>query len=120
MAIEKLKLSTLAQIDDGRIREAFEQALRRCEADCADRPALEEARRVVLTATLTPCLGDDATMESCDVQFQIVDQIPRRRSKVYNMKADESGLYFNELSPDDIRQLTLDEPRGPRSAKDVG
>lgn len=109
MAIEKFKLATLADLDDGRVREAFEQALKRCETDCKDRPAMKEPRRVSLTAFLCPVLGDNGEMESCDVQFQIVDSIPKRRSKVYNMKSTNAGLYFNELSPDDIRQQTLDE-----------
>lgn len=120
MAIEKFSLATLASIDQGRVREAFEQALKRCEADCKDRPGTDEARKVTLTAILVP-VHDEGTgeLESCNVQFQIVESIPKRKSKVYNMASDESGLFFNELSPDQIKQRTLDEPvyqGGPRKA----
>lgn len=114
MAIEKFKLATLATIDDGRIREAFEQALKRCETDCKDRPALKDPRRVTLSAVLVPIVGDNGEMESCDVQFQIVDAIPRRKSKVYNMKSTPSGLLLNELSAHDINQRTLDDIAQPK------
>lgn len=120
MAIERFNLGSLSALDGGRVREAFEQALKRCEADCKDRPALKDPRRVSLTATITPVVGDDGNLESCDVQFQIVDSIPKRKSKVYNMKSTASGLLFNELSPEDINQRTLDEASGPRSIADAG
>lgn len=116
MAIEKFRLSTLASIDEGRIREAFEKELKRAEADCKDRPALKKPREVVLVAVLVPVLGHDGECESVDVRFEIQAKVPRRTSKVYNMRSTPGGLLFNELSPEDVRQGTIDEPTGPRSA----
>lgn len=107
--IEKFRLSTLNKIDDGRIREAYEQALKACEADCKDRPNLKDARSVTLHAVLVPVSGDSGEMESCDVQFQIFSRVPKRKSKVYNMISKGGNLLFNELSPEDVRQGTLDD-----------
>lgn len=120
MAIEKFSLKSLADIDNGRVREAFEQALGRCESDCKDRPGVDAARKVTLTATLSPVIDPDGEMSSCNVQFQITDSVPQRKSKVYNMQAGRAGLLFNELSPDEVNQMTIDEAPGPRSASNAG
>lgn len=114
--IEKFQLTSLAVLDQGRVREAFEQAMRRLEADCKDRPNDPANRKVSLHMTMVPVANESGELESCNVQFQIVDQIPKRKTKVYNMKSTRGGLVFNELSPEDIRQGTLDDVPAPRSA----
>lgn len=114
MPIERLDLGSVAKLDEGRIREAFEQALKRCMDDCKDRPAVPELRKVQLLATLSPVVGDDGSMESCNVHFQIHDSVPKRSSKTYNMKAKGGSLFFNELSADQIHQRTIDDVEGPR------
>jgi hypothetical protein len=120
MAVEKFNLASLVGIDAGRIKEAFEQAVRRCEDDCRDRPAVDRDRTVTLRASFRPVVGDNGELESCNVDFEINDNIPKRRSKVYNMKAGRHGLLFNELSPEEIRQGTLDEAPGMKAVVDVG
>lgn len=105
----ELSLDTLSKIDGGRIAEAFAKALRNCESDCRDRPALKEARKIAVHLTIEPVAGDDGALESCRVQFQVVDSQPRRRSKTYDMRAHAGRLLWNELSPDDVRQRTLDQ-----------
>lgn len=121
MALEKFTLATLASMDDGRIREAFEQAVKRCELDCKDRPALEESRKVSMSVTLVPVLGEDAQLDSVNIVIKILDTLPKRCSKSYNMKASRSGLLFNEMSADDVNQATLEfgEPQ-PTEVPDVG
>jgi len=117
LAIQKFDLPSLRDLDNGRVSEAFLHAMRRCEYDCKDRPATPDARKVTLTCELVPVCTPAGELESVDVTFQIKDSVPVRRSARYNMKAVEGGgLLFNDLSPDDIRQATIDEPRGPRSA----
>lgn len=114
--IQTLSMKALAEIDNGRIREAYEQALRRAQSDCKDRPALERARKVSLTLTIVPVVGDNGELESCNVDFQIKEALPPRESRTYNMAADDAGLHFNELSRDDIRQRTIDQVPGPKKA----
>jgi len=116
MALEKFGVAALAKIDEGRIGVAFDEAIKRCEADCKDRPALKEARKITLTATIVPSVAPDGEMESCDLQLVIKETIPDRKTRVYNAISKRGGLYLNELSPDDARQLTLDEKEGPRKA----
>jgi len=108
MALEKFTLATLAEMDQGRIRIAFEQALQRLQDDLKDRPAVESARKITLLVSLVPIVGDDGELDSVDVDFKITDTVPKRESKTYNMQATRGGLLFNELSPDEVRQRTLD------------
>lgn len=109
MHMKKFDLGALAEIDNGRLKSAFELALKRCEADCKDRPALGEARKLALHCELIPVADDSGDMEMCKVSFMITESLPRRRSKTYMMTATENGLMFNDLSPEDARQMTLDQ-----------
>lgn len=118
MAIEKFDLSSLSTIDEGRIREAFEQALKRARDDCSDRPALAKPRKVNLTATLTPVCDPNGSLSSVTVQFEIEDKLPKRMSNKYDMAITRGGLLFNELSKDDIHQQTLDDAPTPKATEE--
>lgn len=115
--LEKFDLATLAAMDGGRIREAFEQALNRCRHDCEDRPAVDGARKITLVVSLTPIADDSGELSSVDVAFDLNDRLPKRGSKTYNMQAVTGGLVFNELSPDEVKQKTLD--MAPKPGKQV-
>lgn len=115
MAIEVLNLSSLSSIDQGRLAVAFEHELKKCEADCSDRPAIEKARIVRLEISLTPRLAEGSLeMESADVFFKVSSAIPKKETRNYNMRATRSGLVFNELSPDNVNQATLDMAPKPK------
>jgi hypothetical protein len=118
MAIEKFRLESLATIDGGRIKEAFEQAFARLVADCHDRPDLKAARKLGLIVIVEP-ISDGGTLNSIDVNFEMKDSLPKRESRSYNMALDQGGhVVFNELSPEEIRQRTLDMASpGPRAVK---
>lgn len=108
--LTKLTLKSLETLDDGRIREAVNQALRRCEDDCRDRPGVKQNRSVTISINLEPqqC-GETGTLDSVDIAIDIKEKIPARKSKRYNALAKGHGLFFNEASPEDVDQLTLDE-----------
>lgn len=105
--LEKFTLATIADMDGGRIRTAFEQALKRIEADCKDRPGVKAARKLELVLTMTP-VADDGDLDSVNVTFRIKDSVPKRESKSYNMQAVPGGLLFNDASPEDVHQMSLD------------
>lgn len=115
--IEEFRLESLATIDGGLIREAFEQAMRRCRADCEDRPGVDKPRKVTVVATFTPTQASDGTFDSCDVQFDVDDTLPKRQSPRYNMKVERGRLFYNEMSPDAIRQRTLDDAPRPQATE---
>ena len=119
MGLEKFDMGTLTELDGGRIRTAFEQALKRLETDCKDRPNVKAARKLELVITMTPLPDDAGDLDSVDVKFRVKDSVPKRESKAYNMRAVPGGLLFNELSPDDVRQQTLDMAPKPAPMGEV-
>lgn len=112
MSLEKLTMAALADIDDGRLRAAWEQALHRMRTDCHDRPKLEKGRKIVLSTILTPVANDDGTMRGVDVTFEVSEVSPKRESPVYSMLAERGGLFFNDLSKENAKQRTLDDVPG--------
>lgn len=118
--LEKFSLSTLATMDGGRISTAFEQALNRLRYDCEDRPAIEGKRIVTLSVTMEPVPDDDGSLGSVDVSFALNEKLPKRASKSYNMQAVAGGLLFNELSPDEVKQRTLDMAPRPGAQTETG
>lgn len=117
MGLEAFTLATIADMDGGRIRLAFEHALARCQDDCKDRPDLKTSRKIALVLHLEP-VCEKGHLESVDVTFKITDTIPKRESKSYNMKAVAGGLLFNEASPEDVRQMSLDMAPQPQLVED--
>lgn len=117
MAVEKFNLKSLAEIDDGRLRKAWEQALNRARLDCEDRPSVEKARTVTLTIELVPVREPGGSLHSVDASFRVRDKLPEIQSPAYSLRAGRGGLFYNELSLDDVNQMTLDEV-GPRTYDD--
>lgn len=107
--LKQITLSSVAELDSSRIATAFDQALRRCEADLKDRPAVRAARSVSLTITLKPDTDSTGELTSVSVAFDVKESIPKRSSRAYVAEMGRAGLHVNDLSPDDPNQLTLDD-----------
>jgi hypothetical protein len=116
MALEQFHLATLATLDGGRVGAAFDLALRRVIDDLNSRPNDDRARKLSLTVVLQPVADEKGDLVDTQVQFLVADNLPKRQSKVYSMSAEGGELWFNELSPDNVRQMTIDE-RGPRRVR---
>lgn len=104
MALEVFNLLAAAHIDNGRLNVAIEQELKRCTDDCIDRPMVRAARTITLQFVITPCEDGDTV----DVDFRIHGKLPKRQSRSFNMQPAQGGLLFNELSPEAVKQATLD------------
>lgn len=114
MGLERLTLKAITKIDGGRLEAAFDQALHRLQADCKDRPGTKDARKLALHLSLSPLIDEDAlSLGSVDVAFHFTETVPKRRSKKYNMRAEAGGLFFEDLSPDDVRQMTIEQGAKP-------
>jgi hypothetical protein len=108
MGLKQFDLAAIAEIDAGRIAVAFNHALRRCESDCLDRPGLKTRRTVTLTVALEPVLEGAGGLDSVNTSFSVAEKCPKRDSTAYNMKLTRDGLAFNELSPEDVDQMTFE------------
>ena len=116
--MKRLSIETLRNLDGGRIAVAFDQAITRAREDCIDRPALGGVRKVQLVASFKPVVDGEGDLDSIDVQFDIKEAIPARKSKAYNMRADDAGLFFNELSPERADQQTFEAMGDPEDSRD--
>ena len=101
-------------LGQGRMAEAFNQALARVYDDCKDRPELKTARKITLTVSMKPRAEQGGSLDTVDVAFDVKDNVPKRESRTYNMTAGRGGLLWNELSPDEVRQKTLDMAPAPK------
>ena len=76
-----LSLETVSTMDDGRLREAFDQALARCLSDMRDRPGVGTARKIKLTVSLSPNVNDAGELDTVGVGFDFTEDIPKRSSR---------------------------------------
>ena len=109
MAVLEVTLDTIAKMDDGKLAAAFALLAREAIQDCADRPALTKKRKVTMTVEFEPELeGRNLSTVKFAVDFQ--GARPALQSRVYSGRLDRKGrLTFNDLSPDDPDQMTLDQ-----------
>lgn len=116
MALAEFDFTKLGDLDGGRVLEAINQALERAVFDCDDRPGVNKARTVTLKIGLTPVVSDRGDMESVHMSFSVGESRPVRASRSYAMDVRKIGrrfaLLFNELSPEDTSQMTLDMQPG--------
>lgn len=107
---QKLTLQGLTGLDNGKAAAVFQHELRKVVKDCVDRPGESGARKVYLEVSVKPSQDAAGICETAEVEFEVKSKIPTQRTKTYQMEVDARGeLLFNEASPDDIKQRTLDE-----------
>jgi len=111
MALKRLDLETLREIDSGMVMELFHAALEHAVKDCMERPADKRARKVVLQLTLAPVVSIQGNTIDCDGvrgAFQCRAKLPDMETKVYDFGVQQGGkLVFNEDSLTNHRQSTL-------------
>lgn len=103
-------LNKLGQLDGGRVAEAFAQAMKRVVLDCEDRPGDDKARKVILQGEITPIVGQGGVCEGVNIEFQIQDKLPTRKSRSYAMGVKSGGkIFFSTGDPLNVDQFTFDE-----------
>lgn len=113
--LKELSLASLAEIDGKRLSIAFEQALTRVIADCDDRPGEKKPRTIMLKVEVVPVL-DGNICDNAKVQATIHDDVPKRKSKIFDMslrkRAGKAKLLFRPDSLDEVDQQTMDFGNG--------
>jgi hypothetical protein len=106
----KLGLSSLKELDMGKIAAAFDHEMRHVVNDCLDRPGDETARTVSLCMKMVPDCDSTGVAETVTAEFVIKSTVPPRTSKKYQLQTHRNGhVLVNPESPEDITQGTLDE-----------
>ena len=112
MAMVKLGLESIDELDGGRIAAAFNEELAAVIRDVCDRPTLEKSRMVALVLRVKPvsasAMGGSAI--GAEVTAEVSSKVPKRESVNYSMElCDGQTLRFRPLSPGDPNQHTIDE-----------
>lgn len=110
MTFVQLSLTSLQDLDDGRVLVAFNHELTRAVKDCLDRPGDKNKRIVSLEFALTPVVGDEGQCESAEGEFAIKSKVPTRKSKTYSFGVNRKGaLIYSSNSPESVNQTTFDD-----------
>lgn len=120
MPFVQLTLSSLKDLDDGRVSKAFDHEIKRAVQDCIDRPGDKKARTVMIELELTPVVSTEGGIletEGCKGEFTIRSKVPSRKSKTYEFKANKQGhLSYSSNSPEAADQTTFDDVN-PKTGK---
>ncbi len=109
------KFTALGEIDDGRIAVAIDRGIERIMADLHDRPTVDKSRTITLTIAFVPRADDRGRLDDVDVYCDIKERAPARETKTYRMSTRGGELFYNELSPENPDQGTLDLAAAKRS-----
>jgi len=120
MALQPLTLTTVDQVDDGKIAKMFNKLLHGAVEDCCMRPSTKKAREVHLIVYIEPKPDTDTGIcDECEVQFKLKNRVPERKSNAWRMGCKPSGkIFFNASNPESIAQMTLDEQNGRKIPPD--
>lgn len=110
MALKELNLEGLASIAGGKVDAAVNMQLKRMIADCEDRPGDKNPRKVVLTMLVRPVMLQDGAVTDVNVECEVSSAIPKYISKPVDCRIKHGQrAVFNDLSEDDVDQMTIDE-----------
>ena len=97
MALYELSLASLSALDSGRVDVMFKHCLERVIWDCKDRCGVKDARKIRIEIGLTPVIGEDGDLMSCNVTVDMTESTPKRKSPRYDMGLRGKSLVFHEL-----------------------
>lgn len=108
-SLKELDLSGLVEIDGGRVALAVQSAIRRCTADCYDRPGVKKSRKVTLEIEIVPVQDENGLCENCKALAKIKESTPVRESRVFDCSVGSGNrLLFRPDSLDDAGQGAFD------------
>jgi hypothetical protein len=126
MALKKLTVETLHELDFGSIGIAFQKHLARVVQDCIDRPGDKRARTVLLEMKVVPVVeirGSTIDCEGAKGTFKLKSKVPDHETQELDFAVRHDGsLVFNEESPRNHRQGVMfpqaQQPQGENEDAD--
>lgn len=108
MALMKLSVASMNELDGGRLRTAIEKSIKRAVDDCKDRPNLDTARKVGIELIITPYADETGDVVSVNLDYQVKPTLPPMKREGLSLSVQKDGaLLFNEHSPDNVNQRTV-------------
>lgn len=113
MSKQKFEAASLDTIDDGRVKAAIDLHLRQLAADIADRGSDGAKRSLTIKLELEPQVSS-GEVYNVATEITVTANVPPRRTRPLSMTVEADSrnravLMFNEASPDNVHQGTLDE-----------
>lgn len=114
--VRKLDLGELGNLRSGLVGKQFEEALRKCLADCVDRPGNNAARKIGLVIEIKPAYDDATECDKVDISVIVRDRVPdfhinAHQARVRKMRDKGTGkeLYVASVGgdPEDVDQAML-------------
>ena len=110
---QKFSIGNLNALDDGKVQVALDRELTKIANDMSQRPGDKTARKLQLEVMFTPSANELGNCDAAMMEFTIKTVLPPRRSATYSVGVAGNGtLVFNDASPDNVNQGTLDESTG--------
>jgi len=106
----QLTLDSLSEFDYGKPSVAWQHALRAAVLDVLDRDGEKAARKVILTASITPIIEQVGDVSDVNIDFTITTKMPAMQTATRPVAVTKKGqLFFQEFAPDNPAQETLDQ-----------
>ena len=109
MRCEIESFGDLKNLQQGLYERCFKEYLSRAIADALDRPTLKTPRAIAVRLLLTPVVGNTGALESISLEIEMDGRIPKVRSRPFSTaNLGTKGLVYNDLSPSNVNQGTLE------------
>lgn len=102
-------IADLRRVGRGLLDELFVEELKKILDDVIHRPGVEKARKITIELFVRPIVSQSGTLETVGVSFAINGGLPKNQSDEYHMLCGGGQLTFNDMSPDNVHQMTIDE-----------
>jgi hypothetical protein len=114
--LKDFNLAALTEFDSGRLRLAIDQAIDQARRDAIERPQLRKARKVTIALSFTPVASPEGDVQSIKFGASIIPSLPKREADGYSLLPVKGGMVFNDLSLENVQQMTIDQA-GPKSTE---
>lgn len=109
MKKELKTLADLVEAEGGAVRMWFDGALKVVMDDLLDRPALKKDREITVKLVFQPVADQSGALAYAVHRVTIGSKVPGHATRAIAGRADKDGLVWDDLSPKDPTQMTLDD-----------
>lgn len=106
--VEFSQLGDLQNVSGGELALSFERVLTAQLADCSDRPAVKSPRKITVTMSMTPVVGQEGALADILTEFEVSGKMPVVRTRQISMGLKGArALVYNDRSPENRHQIAL-------------